>query len=87
MRKRSSSASSSLSYKRSSVRVLHAPPEVADLLGSNPCKTQSRNQIDVLEYVTGFERVVKRSMFLIRPTISQLVERTSAAVSLAEAAD
>ena len=44
--------------KRSSVRVLHARPEVADLLG-HPCKTQSRNQIAVLEYVTGFERVVE----------------------------
>ena len=73
--------------KRSSVRVLHARPEVAELLELDPCKTQSLNQIGVLEYVTDFERVVERSMFLIRPTISQLVERTSAAVSLAEAAD
>jgi hypothetical protein len=73
--------------KRPSVRILHARPGVADLLAHDPCKTQSLNQIGVLEYVTGFERVVERSMFLIRPTISQLVERTSAAVSLAEAAD
>jgi hypothetical protein len=76
-----------LFQKQSSVRILHARPEVADLLAHDPCKTQSLNQIGVLEYVTGFERVVERSMFLIRPTISQLVERTSAAVSLAEAAD
>jgi hypothetical protein len=66
---------------------LHASAEVADLLVLNPCKTQSLNQIGVLKYVTGFERGVERSMFLIRPTISQLVERTNAAVSLAEAAD
>ena len=46
-----------LFQKRSIERVLHARPEVADLLGPNPCKTQSRNQIAVLEYVTGFERV------------------------------
>ena len=77
----------SLARKRSSVRVLHADSEVADLLGRNPCKTQSRNQIGVIEYVTGFVRVVERSMFLIRSTISQLVERTNAAVSLTEAAD
>ena len=75
------------SRKRSIERVLHARPEVADLLAHDPCKTQSLNQIGVLEYVTGFDRVVERSMFLIRSTISQHVERTSAAVSLAEAAD
>ena len=76
-----------LFQKQSIERILHARPEVADLLGSNPCKTQSLNQTGMIEYVTGFERVVERSMFLIRSTISQLVERTSAAVSLAEAAD
>ncbi len=45
--------------KRSIERILHARPKVADLLERNPCKTQSRNQTDVLEYVTGFERVAE----------------------------
>jgi hypothetical protein len=45
--------------KRSLARVLHASAGVADLLGLNPCKTQSRNQIAVIEYVTGFERVAE----------------------------
>ena len=47
------------SRKRSSVRVLHARYQVADLLGLSPCKTQSLNQILMLEYVTGFERVAE----------------------------
>jgi hypothetical protein len=45
--------------KRSVPHVLHARPEVADLLAHAPCKTQSRNQISVLEYATGFERVAE----------------------------
>jgi hypothetical protein len=45
--------------KRSSVSVLHARPEMADLLGLSPCKTQSQNQITVLEYVTGFARIAE----------------------------
>jgi hypothetical protein len=52
------------------VRILHARPEVADLLGSNPCKTQSQNQLRVLEYVTGSERVMERSMLLVRQTVA-----------------
>ena len=45
--------------KRSIERILHAHAEVADLLGLDPCKTQSQNQMDVLEYVTGSERVME----------------------------
>jgi hypothetical protein len=48
-----------LAHKRSIERVLHARHQMADLLGLEPCKTQSRNQIAVLEYVTGFERVAE----------------------------
>jgi hypothetical protein len=33
--------------------------EVADLLGLDPCKTQSQNQTGMIEYVTGFERVME----------------------------
>ena len=49
------------SQKRSSVRVLHARPGVADLLGLDPCKTQSLNQMGVLEYVTDFDWVAEDS--------------------------
>src|SRR4051794_40482644 len=45
--------------KRSIERVLHARPEVAELLGLDSCKTQSQNQILMLEYVTRFERVAE----------------------------
>ena len=48
-----------LFQKRSIERVLHAHPEVADLLAHDPCETQSQNQTCVLEYVTGFERVAE----------------------------
>ena len=48
-------------FQKRSVRILHARPEVADLLGPGSCKTQSRNQIAVIEYVTRFERVAEDS--------------------------
>jgi hypothetical protein len=48
------------SFTNGRLCVLHARSEVADLLGLDPCKTQSQNQTGVLEYVTGSERVMER---------------------------
>jgi hypothetical protein len=46
-------------HKRAIERILHAHPQVADLLGRNPCKTQSQNQMGVIEYETGFALVME----------------------------
>jgi hypothetical protein len=48
-----------LFQKQSIERVLHARPQVADLLGRNPCKIQSQDQMGVIEYETGFALVME----------------------------